>query len=774
MTKTSFRNLLRSTDVLKIEIPIIQRDFAQGRQHPDVRRIRKSFLDVLKTALLDGESISLDFVYGDTKNGRFVPVDGQQRLTTLFLLHWYLAVRCDVSKTEREFLTKFTYYTRFSSRDFCNKLASTTPELDGRPISEWLKDQHWFAGSWKKDPTIRSMLVVLDDISDLFRDVDDETCKAAWNRLVSEKDPSITFEILSLVDMGLTDELYIKMNSRGKPLTEFEHFKAQFEQTLKEFEGSVSNTERGPSRYHEFINKIDQDWADLVWPLRGTNDNADDKFLRLFRFITDIIIWRHGIKDVFEEDLDGTARKVYGDVNSETSSYTQDHLFNILDSLRREFASATSRSDIDRWFQSFFTNNSHEPGRVAIFGETNLLVDCCENYGSMHGRNRAFSLPRALLFHALLEYVVMEQRVEPIEIANRLRCLRNVIFASASEIRIEYFASLLDEVRAYITNGDLGTLRTFNNAQMEEEAEKARFLERSLSTIQVDRSLQRLEDHDLLRGSLAVFDLQVDPDLFIGRAEAFHVAFDKAADLNHVAGALLACGDYSWKIAEDRFQFGSPISMSVWRDLFTTRSRDGFANTRTVLMQFLDKLRGVTPETLEGRLSGIVDQFLVNAEAAKLYGWRYYLIKYPVMRSGKSGIFISPIGAMGFDLCMMEHPKLSSYYSDPYIRGAVAKSGLEAEEHFKFWQYGWDGYEAQNRWTNSAITSRRLIRTTEQGFQVRPSKRAAVQAVHQKHKIGADGTLNLRQSFVGGEALDKVDRILAGSRLLKDLIDIGE
>ena len=29
--------------------------------------------------------------------------------------------------------------------------------------------------------------------------------------------------------MGLNDDLYIKMNSRGKPLTEFENFKARFQ-----------------------------------------------------------------------------------------------------------------------------------------------------------------------------------------------------------------------------------------------------------------------------------------------------------------------------------------------------------------------------------------------------------------------------------------------------------------------------------------------------------------------------------------------------------------
>lgn len=76
----------------KIEIPIIQRDYAQGRQTDDVNRIRERFLTSLYDALTLDKQIKLDFVYGDiNENGVLIPLDGQQRLTTLFLLHWYIA-----------------------------------------------------------------------------------------------------------------------------------------------------------------------------------------------------------------------------------------------------------------------------------------------------------------------------------------------------------------------------------------------------------------------------------------------------------------------------------------------------------------------------------------------------------------------------------------------------------------------------------------------------------------------------------------------------------
>src|SRR5688572_8742108 len=75
-----------------IEIPIIQRDYAQGRQSKDVERIRKQFLESLHRAITSQTSpLKLDFIYGNVLSGKLIPLDGQQRLTTLFLLHWYIS-----------------------------------------------------------------------------------------------------------------------------------------------------------------------------------------------------------------------------------------------------------------------------------------------------------------------------------------------------------------------------------------------------------------------------------------------------------------------------------------------------------------------------------------------------------------------------------------------------------------------------------------------------------------------------------------------------------
>src|ERR1700722_2463700 len=77
----------------RVEIPIIQRDYAQGRA--SAHEVRSLFLGALHQALLKSPTdpslpLDLDFVYGNIEGEKpaFCPLDGQQRLTTLFLLHW--------------------------------------------------------------------------------------------------------------------------------------------------------------------------------------------------------------------------------------------------------------------------------------------------------------------------------------------------------------------------------------------------------------------------------------------------------------------------------------------------------------------------------------------------------------------------------------------------------------------------------------------------------------------------------------------------------------
>ena len=282
---TSYAGMFRqggdeALEIARIEIPLIQRDYAQGRRNPRVDDIRNTFLDALHHALSDGNPMGLDFIYGEVNDGTFEPLDGQQRLTTLFLLHWYLAFRSGRLGDPQPWVC-FTYATRPSARLFCERIVGNPPPADlSGPPSLWIKDQRWYLHIWRFDPTIEAMLVMLDAIADRFGDDDVD---AAWERLTDEADPAVWFQLLPIDEMGSAEDLYIKMNSRGKPLTAFEEFKAHLGQT-------IAHTGRAT----EFGHKIDGPWADLLWQYRGDNDIVDDEFMNYFDFVLEICEWREG------------------------------------------------------------------------------------------------------------------------------------------------------------------------------------------------------------------------------------------------------------------------------------------------------------------------------------------------------------------------------------------------------------------------------------------------------------------------------------------------
>ena len=69
MKTTTFHTLIREHE---IRIPLIQRDYAQGREDARSRRVRRDFLRALKEALTSEKPLHLDFIYGFDSHAQIV------------------------------------------------------------------------------------------------------------------------------------------------------------------------------------------------------------------------------------------------------------------------------------------------------------------------------------------------------------------------------------------------------------------------------------------------------------------------------------------------------------------------------------------------------------------------------------------------------------------------------------------------------------------------------------------------------------------------------
>ncbi len=291
---TNFWKLLQD---YSIEIPIIQRDYAQGRTDAITTQKRQSFLKALHGALVDeNKTQTLDFIYGDViiEDGQQVlqPLDGQQRLTTLFLLHWYIAVKennaeNNLSALAIPVLSRFRYETRVSSREFCERLVH---EPYSMKVSQAIRASNWWVLSWEKDPTISGMLVTLDEIQEMF------TEDGLWAALMEN---NITFTNIPLKEFGLSDDLYVKMNARGKQLTDFENWKASFE---KHLDTQAWDSRSAPCNV--FKQNIDTVWSDFFWYYRDEHNRIDAFMLNFIRETQFLSVAIHVREDMKELTLD--------------------------------------------------------------------------------------------------------------------------------------------------------------------------------------------------------------------------------------------------------------------------------------------------------------------------------------------------------------------------------------------------------------------------------------------------------------------------------------
>ncbi len=617
--KLTFLDIFRDKEYL-VEIPIIQRDYAHGRE--SASRVRSNFLTSLYHSLQKDEPLDLDFIYGSISDGKLIPLDGQQRLTTLFLLHWYLASKEGYLEDFNSILrienrSKFTYETRTTSREFCNALIAheiVIPSSLTTKISETIKDAQWFYISWEKDPTIKSMLVMLDAIHEKFIDSID-----FYNKLSKTDNPVISFQFIELKDFGLSDSLYIKMNARGKELTPFENFKAKFEKVLE-----IYDTENDTNLKENFSLKIDTIWPDIFWKYRDKKTNSfDEKIMNFIRILAtnEYVVISENLNFLYLGRLINARVIEFDDLVELDCLNTAFFLsvINTLDTLSdkgktgiREYLPNNDLLSESQLFQGAIEYNLSYPERIQLYG----LFSYLNEFGNSD---------KLIEWIRVVRNLTENTRID--EIPDYVSALKSInqLFTHSNEI-LEYVSDASNEIRSFAA------------IQVSEERLKALLIQKSDRWKQ---AIVNIENHGYFKGQIGfILKFSGITDYY---RENTNVDWSATEDGNYfnkfseyslkansvfIQTGLKKFNDYLFEralLSKGNYTLSKGLNNSFLvdsdRDIGWKRLLRDDNQKRDYVKELLDDLR--TSE-IEKDLQIIVDHSTIT-------DWRKYFVEYPEM-----------------------------------------------------------------------------------------------------------------------------------------------
>lgn len=578
--KMSFWELVKN----KIKIPMLQRDYIYGSGTEKTETVLSNMLQTFKTALTKDTEETLDFVYGSqSKAKEFMPLDGQQRLTTLFLLHYYAALK-DPEVHEDVFSTlgHFSYATRNCTIAFCNNLlikrhqelrsiVSSIKDTNPHIIRDYLMDLNEFRNSFYTDPSVMSMIEVLDRIHLNFKTMD-----GLWQKLTSD-DCKINFYILDFGIFDLSDDLYNKMNSRGKPLTEFEIFKAKMHKRIAMHDKDVANA---------IAIKLDTDWMQFIWSILNHTDNlkeVDPAYMCFF-------------KNMFKalDYVSGFTSRRFNNLNDEC--------------IEANLKSRIRINAIVHIFDTFITRHKDIPDELV------------EEYKRIMLEAVSADIKYTNLLYLYAFYIGLALRLAKHEFYLRFRHIRNLINNSSDFIREDNMPRLIDDIR-HVMSGKLLKFNAIilNKGSWIEEQEKEQHRD-------VWQKLFTYEDIYEINGTIQAFGygfgdrLNLGDSVFVSKLitrlkkAAYFFKTTEYMQEYERRSILLSIGDYAMcSTGNSSYRYFGVIKGS-WQN-FTGFHR---FNEKSHIMETFDKINSNSGLSVH----------LYDTSNTDTENWRYYAIKY--------------------------------------------------------------------------------------------------------------------------------------------------
>lgn len=301
----------------KIIIPDLQRDYCWGNTIDNKENLVTQFISSLVDLFISNpfDPFTLGLIYGYKLDDKGLKkhiylCDGQQRITTLFLLIGMLN-RKTGGKFQHRLISDYElnedgqepylqYAIRESTLYFLSDLVCEFfLKKDIKAIDE-IEKEDWFFDDYKLDASITSMLKALKQIEEKLAEVED---LVTFGKFICEK---LQFLYYDMGNRAQGEETFVIINSTGEPLTPTENFKPKYIKQLK------SNKEQ--------VSKWWERWETFFWLNRNENDTADKGLLEFLRWV----VLLNSDKDTFEkvrkggsfniDHLDGKTIQEYFDI----------------------------------------------------------------------------------------------------------------------------------------------------------------------------------------------------------------------------------------------------------------------------------------------------------------------------------------------------------------------------------------------------------------------------------------------------------------------------
>ena len=520
-------NKEKQVEVSEIVIPKIQRPYAQGRTDAVCTYVRNTLLDELFENFKTDEVFDFNFIYGIIRpsNDDYVMelLDGQQRITTLFLLYWYIANRELTEDDEedriiREALKRFVYETRSTATVFCHKLSSYRIDLGDKKPSKLIRNAKWFFKSFDRDSTISAMLIMLDAIHERYekREIPNLYPKLA----------NIQFYVKSLGFFNLSEELYIKMNARGLQLSAFENFKADLTNYIsgldyapfKSLEPLYRKDSNEKVEFHfNFSVKLDAKWIDLFW--NKGKENFDASYMSFFTrfFACKYIVATKDIVSDRDMRQDPILRKLYTEAENRTE--TNEYLgFTFFDEVLKNHPEIILT--LNRVFDVFYDYDYENNSRII----QKLMIPVWDKKTPDEGDDfycnilTKFTHTKLIVFGAVIEFIDAIGTIDEQLFKDWMRVVWNVVentnidsLTPVSSL-IRKFSAVIHSIANRVAVGDsfyyaLSQWKEDNDDEREnrallEEVEKARCINEDEQWLPV---FEEAERHPYFRGMVLFF-----------------------------------------------------------------------------------------------------------------------------------------------------------------------------------------------------------------------------------------------------------------------------